>query len=410
MDTVNQENNKKEEKQKKLPLFSFAKISKYYLIPFITTIFSISSNFVIIKYVEYNINFDEVKFYITKIECIDKILGGCLYFILNKNSQIEKQNQVKSSKISLSSNSSLTFNGVEKKKFIKTLKIIGILSIFSSLAEEFTLITMLDTILDRRLFLLVFIALLSYIISGTKIFLHQKISLAISILGLIIVCLSILLYFPIAEVNLFSNIIVILCAVFYVLQILGFKYVMEKLFVSPYLLLFITGLFTFIFDFIFNILYNLITGENLGNIFTNITFLINQENMKVCIITLIFLVILGTAYFIFVMLTLSYFSPTLLVVINLLNSILFNFINSGRLQLKYYLLNFIGYLISLIAAIFYNELIVCNFLGLNENISDNIKKRGRDEQSKTLLNDTNTADGSNYLDNEEEIDGNEKNN
>ena len=409
MDAINQENNKKEEQQKKLPLFSTAKISKYYLIPFITPIFCISSNFVISKYVEYNRNFDEIKFYISKILFIDQILGGCFYFIFIKNNLNENHDQRKSSKISRSSNSSLIFNDVEKDKFMKALKIIGILSIFTLLHQELTILTMRDTIFDIRLFLLVFIAFLSYIISGKKIFLHQTISLLFSISGLIIVCLSIILYSPNGSVKLSSNIFVILSGFLYALQIFGFKYVMEELFVSPYLLLFITGLIAFFLDFIFNIFYNLITGENLGNIFTNITFLINQENMKVCIITLIFLVILGTAYFIFVMSTLSYFSPTLLVVSDLLSPLITNIIinlSGPEFNGKKFLLSSIGYLISLIAAIFYNELIVCNFLGLNENTSDNIRKRGQEEQRKTLLNDTNTEDGSNNSDGEEENEGN----
>ena len=76
------------------------------------------------------------------------------------------------------------------------------------------------------------------------------------------------------------------------------------------------------------------------------------------------------------------------------------------------MISLIGYLISLIAAIFYNELIVCNFLGLNENIVDNIKNREQTEQRQTLLNDTTSGNESNYSDNEdenEENDGNDGN-
>ena len=87
---------------------------------------------------------------------------------------------------------------------------------------------------DFRLFLLIFIFLLSYKISGTQIFLHQKISLVFSALGLILVCIStILLYHYDNSDNKedywwnnwwFLNLVGIVCSILYVLQMIGFKY------------------------------------------------------------------------------------------------------------------------------------------------------------------------------------------
>ena len=69
------------------------------------------------------------------------------------------------------------------------------------------------------------------------------------------------------------------------------------------------------------------------------------------------------------------------------------------------MISLIGYIISLTAAIFYNELIVCNFLGLNENVVDNIKNREQIEQRQTLLTENTSGNASNISDNEEENDG-----
>ena len=73
------------------------------------------------------------------------------------------------------------------------------------------------------------------------------------------------------------------------------------------------------------------------------------------------------------------------------------------------MLNLIGYFISLAAAIFYNELIVCNFLGLNENVVDHIKKREQNEQHQALLSRIESSNNSNSSDNEDENEENDVN-
>ena len=403
MDEVTQGNNK-EEQQRKLPLFSFAKISKFYLIPLIVPIFCILYNLIIDKFLESTEKRDVVKFYLTKIVFITRILGGSLYFIYNN----KEENQTKSlkGKISLS----LIFNDVERNKFIKALKIISIISIIELLFIEF--IFLVDQLtFDFRPFYLLFVVPLSCKISGIVIFFHQKVYLAFSALGLIIVTTSTILYTDfIEQFNWYLMLMGIISSIFYALILVCHKYLMEELFVSPFLLLFITGLINFFSDFIFNICYNLITGENVGNIFTNVISLINGENMKECIIYLISMIIVEIIYFILVKLTLFYFSPTLLVVTDLISPILQLFYTIFKdFDLKYFLISIIGYTISLISAIFYNELIVCNFLGLNENTAENIRKRGQSESNNSLLDQTKSRSESYCSDVTEEKEGNDLN-
>ena len=203
-------------------------------------------------------------------------------------------------------------------------------------------------------------------------------------------------------------------SIFYALVIVGHKYLMEKLFISPLSLLFITGLISLFYDFIINILYNLITGESLKNIFTNLSLLINEEYTKECIICLILIFVIGTIYFVLVKYTLFYFSPTLLVITDLFAPFLQLFIpllfdNSEKdFDYKHFLLSLVGYSISIIAAIFYNELIVCNFFGLNENTTENIKKRGRIESDRNLL-DIDKCRTTSYCSIEEENEENDEN-
>ena len=410
MDGITHENNQ-ERQRKKLPLFSCTKISKYFFYPLMIPIFCVAYNFVRDKYVEYTHKYDEIKFYLSKIAFISRILGGSLYFVYKND---REENQIKSSKGKIPS--SLIFNDIEKNKFIKALKIISIISLFELFILEFDFLTIEYTKLDVRLFYLFFIVLLSYKIFGTRIFLHQKISLAFSGLGLIIVFISTIIANKNNEhFNFYINLIAIISSIFYALLILCHKYIMEELFISPLLLLFISGLINFFVEFIFNICYNLIMKENLENIFINIIYLINSEDWKICIIFLILLILIGIFYFILVKLTLFHFSPALLIITDLLAPLIQLFLPSidkgNDIEFKYKVLSVIGYSISIIAAIFYNELIICNFYGLNENTANNIKERSESENSKILLGESKYDDELNcsaYEDEKEKIDENKE--
>ena len=141
-----------------------------------------------------------------------------------------------------------------------------------------------------------------------------------------------------------------------------------------------------------------------------------MENKKECIITLVFIVILATVYHILFIFTLYYFSPTLFIITDLLSPFLTLFFSliydndfKDKAFLKNFVLNLIGYFISLAAAIFYNELIVCNFLGLNENVVDHIKKREQNEQHQALLSRIESSNNSNSSDNEDENEENDAN-
>ena len=326
MQEISRENNQGKQ-QIKLPLFSCGKISKYFFMPLMLPIICIAYNYVVLQFVDYTWkDVKKVKFYLSKIALIIRIFEGSLYFVINKNNK--KENQIKSSKDEISS--SLIYNDnnidIEEKKFTKALKIMSIVSIFELYVLEFNFLTIdlnPSFQFDFKPFYLIIVVFLSSKILGTKIFLHHKIFLLFSGLGLFIVNLSILLYTDtIKNFNWYLILMGFFSSIFYSLTIVSHKYLMRDLFISPLLILFISGLISLFYDFIFNIFYNLITGESLKNIFINVTSLINEENMKKCIIYLVLIVIIGAIYFILVKLTLLYFYPTLLVIIDLLTPLI----------------------------------------------------------------------------------------
>jgi len=90
---------------------------------------------------------------------------------------------------------------------------------------------------------------------------------------------------------------------------------------------------------------------------------------------------------VFIMLTVYYYSPALFALSDIISPLFSwlqkcfqsdNQIKEGR-EVIYYLFNSLGYLVILIGAIIYNELIICNFCGLNEYTKIFIDKRGKKE-------------------------------
>ena len=90
---------------------------------------------------------------------------------------------------------------------------------------------------------------------------------------------------------------------------------------------------------------------------------------------------------VFIMLTVYYYSPALFALSDIISPLFSwlqkcfqstNQIKEGR-KVTYYLFNSLGYLVILVGAIIYNELIICNFWGLNQYTKEFIDKRGKKE-------------------------------
>jgi hypothetical protein len=92
----------------------------------------------------------------------------------------------------------------------------------------------------------------------------------------------------------------------------------------------------------------------------------------------IFLVIIfGSLLEIFTFLSIYYFSPTLLMVTDIIAPMVLYIKKSieGNEILSNIILNNIGYFLVLIGAIIYNELIICNFCDFNKYTKKYIEKR-----------------------------------
>lgn len=166
---------------------------------------------------------------------------------------------------------------------------------------------------------------------------------------------------------------------------------MDVLYIPPLKLIFMIGIYSFGYDILFIIIYHVIIKNE--NVFLNIILMIDNKNILYCVIYLVSFFTGTIIYSILSFLTIYYFSPTLLVISDLLSPFLYLIFNIKNNDKNNLILSISGYSVAIIASIFYNELIVCNFWGLNKNIVVNIQSRGQDE-TYLIENDDNKSEKS----------------
>ena len=125
------------------------------------------------------------------------------------------------------------------------------------------------------------------------------------------------------------------------------------------------------------IIYSLIKFQDLSY-FKDFFDFSKGENITEIIIYIIFIFILGTALQLFSLLALFYFSPTLIMLTDIISPLLLwivTTIRKGKLIMPDFALNLIGYIIVLFSALIYNEIVIFNFCGFNKDTKKFINQR-----------------------------------
>jgi len=228
-------------------IFSFGKINKYFLFPFLCPIFCYLANLFFDLYVETlnnNPTDEKIKkklYFLSSIYPLSYFGGGLLYFItyIRTKTETSKKSRVSSSSIEYIYNEPIRQNN--------TLKIFSILFIISLLYNCSIICNLLSykkTVLERRLYYFLLLPIFSKIILKSEIFNHQILSLCISIIGMIL--LFIPKYYGFEKKYIIFNILV-----FFSTSISSFNFVMakcltHKYFLSPYFILLYVGFFSLI--------------------------------------------------------------------------------------------------------------------------------------------------------------------
>lgn len=381
------ESNEIEEENKKSKecLFGFAKINKYFIFPFLCPIICMICNYFLNLIIIDNDEFEKKQFLLSSFMDITFIGGGLVYFISCirvKTEQTRENSENKKERKESSSASSIKLIYNERYK-INKLKVFGILiviSLFLSIFNVCDVYALDKNTFEERLYFLFFISIFSKIILKNNIYSHHILSLFISSIGLI------LLFIPIMQVitedDIFINVCIFIFSIGYSLILVLIKYLMEKYYISPYLMLLFMGTFSLLFNILGFSVYSLIVNKDFSVITDNFYFE-NFQNKTKFSIYLVITFISASILQIFSNLVVFYFSPTLLMVTDSISPMLFWFILQLPNEKNTFIIiiNILGYLISLFASLIYNEIIIFNFLGFNMHTKKYIEER----QNKELI-------------------------
>lgn len=378
MEEESKNERKENNENKKDYLFSFTKINKYFIFPFISPIFCFISNIFLGLIFEVN-GINNREFFFSIFITVPYIIGGLLYFIswirtktfeTRDNALIYKR---KSTFIKY------IYNDGSKKNILKIFLILLIMSILLILNPIFSVLFYGKNILEQRIFYLLFIPIFSKIILNLDIFSHQILSLIIAIIGFILLLIPDLLV--ITKNDILPNILIFLDSIFFSLFLVLCKFLTQNFYISPYLCILLIGLIsTFIILFLF-IIYSLIKFHNF-NYFID-TFNFSNIEIKGKLLGLYFF-----AYFfstiilvILIILIIYYFSPTLFIVTDIISPFLLWLVSCMKNTDKKIniVFNSLGYFIVFFSSLIYNEIIIFNFCGFNTNTKKCIEERQKEE-------------------------------
>jgi hypothetical protein len=350
--------------EKKKTFFSFTKMNKYYIIPFITPLFCFTCNFL---YKSLRNESNELDlFFFQILYSISDIIAGLIYFTHlseikngNLNSKIIKSKKKNKSKIfciiifmALLICSKCFFDNQNKELF---------------LFLPFSLNLILSIIFSKFLLKI-------------NLYNHQILSIIISFIGFFLILFSNL------QITLEKFYIYIIISLLNATFISTLKYSTTIYFISPFLCSFLYGIISFIMCVIGNIIYDLYNFNK---------FSLKQKfdvfHGKMFIIYFLLIIFVSIILKVLILLEVYYFSPILYFISESISRMLYLFYSKLYLETKekkifIYIFIIIGSLFEIISILLYNEIIIINYFGLNKNTVKCIKEREIEEKTDVLYN------------------------
>lgn len=287
------------------------------------------------------------------------------------------------------------------KRKIKTGLFVILISILEIIFKiEGYLIYGKQNYIELKLGFVLFVPLLSKYILKKELFKHHIFSFFISVIGFIFIILSLLFIDENYKPVLNDQIIHFFYSFPLSLSFVLIKYIFEKSFLNAYEFLFYDGILCIILPFIIIAFKTIFKGSDYFiNNMSGITILF-YDNKSIFFFLSIFL--FSFCYYLTNSLTLYFFTPTLLVMTDILSPF-FRWIielislsiykkkdGNQEFEEKYkengddkmiYVIIFkiLGFLIIIFTSLVFNEIIVLKFYNFDKNIKKNIQNRGDDE-------------------------------
>ena len=358
-------------KSNKNKYFSFARINKYFIFPFLSPIF-ISIREVLLEYAKGKTSGVRK---ILQYEFNDGLMhSACILlyiitYLRTRNKKIEELNIVSKKATSSSQNSSskkrLNMNNKFKVFFLILTIAIGYNNYISS-----KMLLKGKTIFEIRIYHVVFNTIFCKVILGYEIYKHQLLSLVLILIGWVFISIPIFIKFTTGDI--YYNVLFFFGAIFYPLYLVLLKFIIENYFVSVYLDMFFIGITLLIIS-------TILTIVNSEMVYSNLFDLINIFDFAYDKLLIFFAFASGTIVKFIFCVIIDNFSPNIFVLTNVISSIITWIYNVGYKKKADTASNIaclsIGYFIILISCLIYNEIIILNCFKFNENTIINIEER-----------------------------------
>ena len=226
------------------------------------------------------------------------------------------------------------------------------------------------TILETRIYHVIFNAIFCRFILGYKIYKHQLLSIILILVGWVLI--SIPIYTKITVDDIYYNVLFFLYSIFYPLYLALLKFIIENYCISVYLNMFFIGVALIIISIILTTITSLINYSNFSDLINIFDFANNKLLFSFAIVS-------GAIVKFILCITIKNFSPNIFILTNVISSIMKWIYNVSYKREYDSKLNIIclsiGYFIFLISCLIYNEIIILNFCNLSRNTNKNIKER-----------------------------------
>ena len=368
-------------KQKECP-FSINKMNKYYLLPFLVPLVCFSTKF-FSELMKTNLDTIKIEFVTDEnthtfvflyqmINSTSIIFAGLLYFISIIRAQTDnKANIGVINNRSETNSSDYSFMAKKKPNRLLEYSIIFFMSIIITLYNILKGYSAKRPLLEKRLYFLFFFCLINIFLFRKPFYSHQKFSLGIGLIGMAIIFTLFFCYLN-PKYNYIYDVLLFFGSFLYSLYLVLVKYMSENKGYSPFLLLFLIGIISTVATLVgFLILSKVRAGDirYVSNIFN-----CRLPEMYVCfahfydkILPYFFI---NAVLQILIFLVCYYFSPEVFAISDIISpflSLVVKLCQGGEKRPLKIVLDCLGYVIIIIASFIYNEIIVCNFWGLNKN-------------------------------------------
>ena len=363
-------------KKSKIPLIAFAKINKYFLIPFLCPICCMMANFFLLRLGKTNV-IKKGEFFTPVFVEFTYVFAGLIYYISYFQRKVEGGKEEIIYRESTSSSIKYIYNEGAQKNFLIEWILIIFLGFLITCFELLSAFCGGKEVFEERMYYYFFIPLFSKFILKDPIFKHQYFSLIITMIGMIFLIIPVC--FRIETDDILANILTLISSIEYSLFLVLIKYISHVYYRSPFQLSFYFGWISIGFTLLGYIIYSLIEYHDLRYFKNILDFSDNKFAPSIYLIcTFIFAIALQAL----TLLVIFYFSPILLMVTDIISPMLLwvaTTIEDGE-DLPDIVLKPIGYLIILFASLIYNEIIIFNFCNLSKDTKKFVELRLNEEK------------------------------